>query len=583
MLRPSKSSFRRLSTLLCIALVACGSATVSYADSQTTDQSTVSENVAVNLIRRLVERGALTAQDGADLIKLAEADAAKAHDKNTKDTSDDDTVRVTYVPQSVKDQIRAELKQDVLAEAKHDNWAQPNTFPSWVSRFALFGDFRMRYEGLLYPTGNNNTGAFPNFNAINTGAPFDVAGTQFSPQYNVDQNRNLFRIRARFGAEVSLADGFSTGFRLGSGNDSQPVSGNQTLGGANQAQGGDFSKYAVWIDRAFIKYQINATTDHAMSATLGRFENPFNNTLMLWADDLGFDGAAVNLNHTLVDCISTYVTAGAFPIFNTDLNFPSNQPSKYKSEDKWLYGVQVGARYEKLTDISLKGSAALYYFDQVNGKLSNPYTPLTSSDMGNTDDSRPSYAQSGNTYMPLRNIISSALNNYGAINQYQYFGLASSFDDVVLDGQIDFTHFLPNTLSLNAEYVNNIAFHKGHVASKAVNNFDNSTTTSQGVFGGGNQAWLVGLKWGDVVIKNKGDWNVGLNYRYVESDSLIDGFCDSDFGGTMPGTNHKGYTFNASYGLSQGVWLNLRWMSSDQVAGPTYKNDMLLLDINTKF
>jgi Putative porin len=583
MLRPPLSTFRYLSTLLWLVFIASGSAPVTYADTQSTDQSAVSDSVAVNLIRRLVERGALTAQDGADLIKLAEADAAKARDKNTKDMSDDDTVRVTYVPQSVKDQIRAELKQDVLAEAKHDKWAQPNTFPSWVTRFALFGDFRMRYEGLLYPTGNNNTGAFPNFNAINTGAPFDVSGTQFSPQYDVDQNRSLFRIRARFGADVTLADGFSTGFRLASGNDSQPVSGNQTLGGANQAQGGDFSKYAVWIDRAFIKYQINATTDKAMSATLGRFENPFSNTVMLWADDLGFDGAVVNINHTLFGNLASYVTAGAFPIFNTDLNFPSNQPYKYKSEDKWLYGLQVGFRYDKLTDVSLKGSAALYYFDQVNGKLSTPYTPLTSSDMGNTDDSRPSYAQSGNTYMPVRNIISSALNNYGAINQYQYFGLASSFNDVVLDGQVDFTHFLPKSLSLNAEYVNNIAFHKGHVAAKAVNNYDNSTTSSQGVFGGGNQAWLVGLKWGDILIKNSGDWNVGLNYRYVESDSLIDGFCDSDFGGTMPGTNHKGYTFTINYGLSQGVWLNLRWMSADQVAGPTYKNDMLLLDINTKF
>ena len=108
MLRPYISILRRLSTLVCIALVACGSAPMSYADTQSTDQSALSENIAVNLIRRLVERGALTAQDGSDLIKLAEADAAKARDKNSKDSSDDDTVRVTYVPQSVKDQIRAE-------------------------------------------------------------------------------------------------------------------------------------------------------------------------------------------------------------------------------------------------------------------------------------------------------------------------------------------------------------------------------------------------------------------------------------------------------------------------------------------
>ena len=36
----------------------------------------------------------------------------------------------------------------------------------------LFGDLRFREEGQRYPAGNDNTGAFPNFNAINTGAPF---------------------------------------------------------------------------------------------------------------------------------------------------------------------------------------------------------------------------------------------------------------------------------------------------------------------------------------------------------------------------------------------------------------------------
>jgi hypothetical protein len=583
MLRNYKIKMKRTFLIASVATLLAAYQGSAFADTSEKPQTALSENIAVNLINRLVERGALTAQDGAELLKLAAADTAKAHSLAAAEPVEEDTVRVTYVPQSVKDQIRQEVKLDVMAEARRDNWATPNTFPSWVSRFALFGDFRMRYEGIFLPTGNNNTGAFPNFNAINTGAPFDVAGTQFSPQYNVDQNRTRYRIRARFGADIALTNGFSTGFRIGSGQDSQPGTENQTLGGANQAQGGGFSKYAVWIDRAFLKYQLNAGTENSVSATIGRFENPFTNTVMLWANDLGFDGAVATANHVLFKGLSAYTTAGVFPIFATDFNFPSNQPAKYKSSDKWLYAAQAGVTFDKLPDVILKGSAAIYYFDQVQGKLSVPYTPITSSDMGNTDNTRPMFAQEGNTYMEVRNIIPSVLNNYGAINQYQYFGLASAFDDVVIDGEVDFTHFLPNTVSLNGEYVNNIAFHKGHVGSKAVNNYDNSTTTSPGKFGGGNQAWLVGIKWGDITIKNPGDWNVGLNYRYVESDSLIDGFCDTDFVGTIPGTNHKGYTLQGNYGLSQGVWLNLRWMSADQVSGPTFKCDNVQMDINAKF
>ena len=76
---------------------------------------------------------------------------------------------------------------------------------------------RLRYEGDFFPAGNDDTGAFPNFNAINTGAPFDIAGTAFSPQYNVDQDRERFRLRARIGADVDLGQNFTAGIRLATG------------------------------------------------------------------------------------------------------------------------------------------------------------------------------------------------------------------------------------------------------------------------------------------------------------------------------------------------------------------------------
>ncbi len=72
-------------------------------------------------------------------------------------------------------------------------------------------------------------------------------GTVFSPQINVDQDRTRIRIRARIGAEVDLGEGFTAGMRIGTGQDNQPVSMNQTLGGAGGGQGGNFSKYAIWL------------------------------------------------------------------------------------------------------------------------------------------------------------------------------------------------------------------------------------------------------------------------------------------------------------------------------------------------
>ena len=67
-----------------------------------------------------------------------------------------------------------QIKQDVMNQARAENWAAPRANPDWVPRFRFSGDIRTRYEGDFYPNTNDATGAFPNFNAINTGAPFDV-------------------------------------------------------------------------------------------------------------------------------------------------------------------------------------------------------------------------------------------------------------------------------------------------------------------------------------------------------------------------------------------------------------------------
>ncbi|MBA5735346.1 putative porin, partial [Escherichia coli] len=65
-------------------------------------------------------------------------------------------VAVPYVPQLVRDQTRDQVKQEVVAQAKAENWAQPNTFPDWVSRIKLDGDLRVRDEYHFYGSRNAN-------------------------------------------------------------------------------------------------------------------------------------------------------------------------------------------------------------------------------------------------------------------------------------------------------------------------------------------------------------------------------------------------------------------------------------------
>ena len=542
-----------------------------------------SQNVTINLINRLVQRGVLSKEDAADLIHQAEADAASARAQAA--AVPDDAVRVTYIPQVVKDEIRDDLRSEVMKQAYEEKWAAPRTFPTWVSAFRLFGDLRVRYQGDFFPSGNDNTGGLPNFNAINTGSPFDLSGNNYPPEINTDADRNRIRLRARAGAEVDLGEGFTAGMRIGTGDSNSPVSSNQTLGGANSFtvnQGGNFSKYSIWMDRAFIKYDANAFSDTHIAASVGRFDNPFYSTSIIWADDLGFDGLAVKGKYSGWDRVTPFFSAGAFPVFNTDFNFASNQPSKYSSEDKWLEGFQLGADVKIAHDWTAKGAIAFYAFQNVEGELSSPFTPLSSADIGDTDASRPAFAQKGNTYMALRDIVSNSSNSYGTTNQYQYYGLATPFRDLALTGQVDYAGFDPYHLTLKGEFIKNVAFDAAAIDKVAVNNLGADTSSGDlGSYAGGDTAWILTLNFGHPVLEKRWDWNLNVGYRYVESDAVIDGFCDSDFGGG--GTNLKGYTLGGGLGLSSRVWLALRWLSADSVAGPAYKEDIIQLDINAKF
>jgi hypothetical protein len=563
---------------------------------------TPSENVTINLLHRMVERGLLKEEDADALIKDAENDAAvaRASAKSKKtatadgeaeppaegespDRDAEDSVSVSYVPDIVKQQLRDEIKADVMEQARNENWANPRTFPTWVSRLTPIADIRLRFDASLYPSGNDNTGAFPNFNAINTGPPFDVTGNVFSPQLNVDQDRYRARIRVRGGAAMDLGDGFTMGLRIGTGETNTPTSTNQTLGVANNGQGGNFSKYAIWLDRAFVSYELGGTPQSDFLGQVGRFDNPFYTVSeLMWDVDLGWDGLALGGKREIAKGITPFAAAGIFPVFNTELNFSSNRPDKFPSEDKWLYGGQAGVNLRFNKDFSAKLAGAFYDFYNIEGKLSDPFVPLTSADQGNTDDSRPAFAQKGNTYFPIRNIIPTADNGFGTRLQFQYFGLATPFRVVDAVGTVDYARFDPIHLTLFGEYLINTAFDRSDINAIAINNRGpQGSDGTMGSFEGGNVGWIVGIRVGHPALEKRWDWTAGISYRYIESDATVDAFNDSDFGGG--GTNLKGYDIFGTVAVSPHISLALRWTSAQEIAGPTFRNNILFCDFNTKF
>ena len=551
-------------------------------------------SAVANLIRLLVEQGILTQDKASALIRQAEDEAAAAARAQPSVPAPETSigmalpaapplsvppapvqppaaaasVRVPFVPEIVRRQIRDEVKDEVLAEVKKETLLAPNAVPEWTKRFQLYGDFRLRYEWDIFD--NRNSQFFPNFAALDAGAPFDLNNSAGTPPPLLDTtlDRQRMRIRARLGFNVAISDEFNAGIRLATGNTTNPVTTNQTLGTT-------LNKYNFLLDRAFVTYQ------PAPWAKLwgGRFENPFMSTDLVWDEDIAFDGVAAQVARDVFSHFTLFSAGGAFPIENTVFNFPDNSSIKQNSRDKWLYAGQLGVGWQPTSAYEFKAGVAYYHFNSLEGKLSSACTVFSAADPCDTDNSRPGFLQQGNTLFAIRDLVSVAPSP----PLFQYYGLATPFHELDVTARFDYGGFNPVHVIVDADYERNLAFNETKVA--ATNPVDNrgASPPSGGVgpFEGGGTAYQGRLTLGYPTVRERGDWNLGVAYRYLESDSVVDAFTDSDF--HLGGSNAKGYTFSGTFGIGHNVNLMARWLSATEVSGPPYSVDVVLVDLNAQF
>ncbi|WP_103311312.1 MULTISPECIES: putative porin [unclassified Pseudomonas] len=534
-----------------------------------------SENATINLIRLLVQQGVLK-QDQADgLIAQAEREAVQARQAATAVAATPagapGDVRVQYVPNIVREQIRDQVKAEVMATAKQENWAQPNTFPDWVSRISFDGDIRLRDESRYYSGTNSNE--IVDFARLNDKGPYDVnpnSSSSLPPLLNTREDReNLFRLRARLGMKAVIAPQWTAGIRIGTGSDNNPVSTTQTLGGG-------FGKKDIWLDQGYLTWK----PSDELTLTGGRFANPFFSTDLLYSGDLNFDGVAANFNHKLNQDWGVFGTVGAFPVEYTNDTSTSNGSDKEESDNKWLYGAQLGANWAINDSNRIKGALAYYRFDDIEGQRSSPCQPWAGDPGCDSDGSRVAFMQKGNTVFLLRDITPNPLNP-STTPQPQYVGLASEFN--LLDLNFAWDTDLPEDLKLRsqAHYVHNLGYDEGEMRKRSAGQFANNLDSDGEVESGAN-AWMLQFTLGNSLeLKREGDWNLFAGYKYIQPDALPDGFNDSSF--HLGGTNAKGYFLGGNYGLASNVFATGRWLSSEAVYGAPYDIDVLQLEINTRF
>lgn len=515
-------------------------------------------DTTVNLVNLLVEEGVLSREKADALILKAQASAAQGATPSTTQAgaavagagaavaagadaalpaaAGANVVRVPYVPQVVKEEITAEVKQDVLTQARAERWGDPGALPEWLDRISFAGDVRLRNQLDLFPDDN---------------IPNSVGAAYYLERYgveNVTDTDNRLRLRARFGAQARVNQYVRAGFRLatgGVGYGSNPASENQTLGNYE-------SRSAAGIDRAYIA----VTPASWVELIGGRIGTPFYRpTDLIYSDDLSLEGIAANLDAPFGGGLAGFATVGVFPIDDISPSSTSD------ADNKWLFGYQLGLDWAFADQSRLKGAIAYYDYSRMGGVL-NPSAVSTVNDL-----TAPPFRQKANSVFDI-NYYANLENG----TQDYLWGLVSNFEELELTASLDLGNYDPVHVILDASAVKNLGFDRDDIRYRTAGTVDIDERTN------GYQARLTV---GHPELDEAGSWQGFFGYRYLERDAVVDAFTDTVF--HLGGTDTEGYFVGARYSPFPRTTGTLRWMSAKEIDGPPLAIDVLVVDFTTAF
>jgi hypothetical protein len=417
-----------------------------------------------------------------------------------------------------------ELGKESKEEARKD-WVAGAGMPDWIKGMKLYGDFRGRFE-------------------------------QNNADNDLYTDRNRYRYRLRLGATVSMLDNFEIGFRVASGNP-QTNPGGTLVGGspvtANQDLNSLESRKFLWIDAAYAKWAAIKNDTFTLTGTIGKMDNPFQLSNMVYDYDINPEGAAlqaiynIDQKHTLKGIAAFFVLDELNQGNPTGATLPAGTNIN-GSHDPYLWGAQavLESKWTKQFDTSV--GAAVFVIDDREA-LSAKAQPFY-----NAGNSRDANGFLKYNYNP---IIGSAAATY-------------KFDSAPLyPGQFP--------IKLTGEYMNNPAAPSD------------------------NEAWRVGITIGKA--GKKGQWEINYRYQRLEADAWFDALVDDDNGGFygtgnpqlagtgrtsgwFGGTNVKGHQVIATYSFTD--FLNFTFIYYDNeliINAPGQKSDAghFMADLNWRF
>jgi hypothetical protein len=430
-------------------------------------------------------------------------------------TDEAERIRERFLRKLSMEQIAGAIDENMRRDVQTQVAEKIIPIPEWTKRIRLGGDFRLRYEGNYFDSGN---GTF-------------VKPDTTTQLMNSTVDRNMVRIRARLAITAKVNDEVEVGFGLATGNTTNPVSTNATLGDS-------LNKKNFLLDTAYMKWNPSA------SLTLwgGRFANPWFGTDLVWDQDINFDGVAFSYKPKFSSTLSMFLTGGAFPIQEVELS----------SHDKWLYAGQLGLQYRNDNRLTATIAAAIYDFEHVTGQANDPSRP------GVNDYTAPLFQQKGNTLFDIdpSTTIKTAY--------------AAEFRELNINGNLNIGFWDPLRVVLMGDYVNNIGYDSGWV--NALTGHDVKKET---------EGYQFSLTVGYPSTRERGQWKLLANYKYLESDAVMDAFADSDF--HLGGTNAKGWTAGGDLGIGKNTWLSTRWITTNEISGPPLAVDVFQFNLHARF
>jgi len=398
--------------------------------------------------------------------------------------------------------------------------------PDWITAYKFGGDFRGRFE-------QNN--------AENS-------------QYTF---RNRYRFRLRLGVTATMLDNFEVGFRLASGNPQtnpggtlvggQPITANQDLGSLN-------SRKFIWIDAAYGKWTPIKNADWMLSATVGKMDNPFQLSNMIFDYDIAPEGGALQLVHNFTDTQAVKANAAFFVLDELNQGYanpnklPGGAPTASPNHDPYMYGGQI--LWESKWTPKFETALGVAAFDLANKDSLSAYV-------------QPFY-NSGNT----RNFYGFLANNFDPI-----IGTAS------VSYKLDEVPFYPGAfpIKVSGEYMKN-------PGAKA-----------------NNTGYRAGLTLGKAGAKHS--WEINYRYQRLEADAWFDALVDDDNGafyatgnpqlngtgkanGWFGGTNVKGHLVQGTYSFTDFCNFTFTYYLNDLIINAPKQNSSaghFMADVMWKF